>query len=71
MCIHRAIALKVQEVKTKCENIQAVRISEFFSDRKRDLLLINVYNSPKNSSYKRNKPRTGKIQDDTLDILQD
>ena len=71
ICIHRAIALKVQEVKTKCEDIQAVRISEFFSDRKRDLLLINVYNSPKNSSYKRRKLRAGKIQDATLDILQD
>ena len=53
------------------EDIQAVRISEFFSDRKRDLLLINVYNSSKNSSYKRRKLRVGKIQDDTLDILQD
>ena len=50
--IHRTITLKVEDVNTECEDIQALRMKFFFDSPKRDLLIVNIYDSPKQSSHK-------------------
>ena len=59
IAVSRRLATKCVYIKnTGCEDIQAIRISNRVSPalQNKDVILINVYNSPSNSSYKRNNP---------------
>ena len=67
--IHRTITLKVGDVNTECEDIQALRIKSFFDSPKRDLLIVNIYDSPKQSSYKYKRANKNGSQEETLEFL--
>ena len=55
----------VSQIKTTDDDFQAIRLSKGFFGLKRDMILVNVYNSPDNSSYKMNRHRT----ESTIDTL--
>ena len=55
----------VSQIKTTEGDFQAIGLSKGFFGLKRDMILVNVYNSPDNSSYKMNRHRT----ESTIDTL--
>ena len=67
--IHRTITLKVEDVNTECEDIQALQMKSFFDSPKRDLLVVNIYDSPKLSSYKHKRANKNGSQEETLEFL--
>ena len=67
--IHRTITLKVEDVNTECEDIQALRIKSFFDSPKRDLLIVNIYDLPKQSSYKYKRANKNGSQEETSEFL--
>ncbi len=67
--VSRDITRHVKAIDTKCCNdIMAIRISCEILDQNQDIILVNVYDSPENSSYKRKKLQQG-THNNTLDSL--
>ena len=67
--VHRNIAHLVESVDTsKFPDIMAVRIAKEATDQSKDLILVNIYDSPEASSYKAKKRKQGDIRV-TLDDL--
>ena len=63
--VRRDLQMGVSQIKTTDDDFQAIRLSKGFFGLKRDMILVNVYNSPDNSSYKMNRHRT----ESTIDTL--
>ena len=60
--IHQTISKGVKHLNiTNCQDIQAVKLSKEFFKLKQDIIIINVYNSPNNSSYKLNNPQNESV----------
>ena len=69
--IRREISHLVKPISTtKYDDIMAVRLKGKLLEENRDLILVNVYDSPENSSYKSKKIKMGTHRP-TLDILRD
>jgi exonuclease III len=69
--VHRSISDNVKLLKTKYEDIQAVSITPDPSDPNSKFTLINVYDSPENSSFKSKRKLSDRDQLTTLDQLTD
>lgn len=63
--IKRELQEGVSLLRTNDEDFQAVKLSKGFFKLKKDIILVNVYNSPEQSSYK----AKGSRSDTTLDVL--
>ena len=60
--IHQTLSKGVNHLNnTNDWDIQAVKLSKYFLKLKQDIILINVYNSPDNSSYKLNNQQNESI----------
>ena len=69
--VHRSLSDNVKLLKTKYEDIQAVTITPDPSDPNSKFTLINVYDSPENSSFKSKRKLSDRDQLSTLDQLTD
>ena len=70
--IHRSIADNVRKQhQTGSLDIQALTLHGRLFNMKKDILLINVYNSPENSSYKRRNNYSEDVLDTLLDFIND
>ena len=65
--IHRSLEKHATHLKTECNDIQAIKICGILKNPNHELVIINVYDSPPASSYK--KTRKLKQKDDTLNQL--
>ena len=63
--IHRSLEKHITHLETECEDIQAIKISGLLRNHDKDLVIINVYDSPPTSSYKQIRSNV----DSTLDQL--
>lgn len=68
--VHRSISDKVRRVLCDCEDILAIKIPTSITQLNKDLILINVYDSPPNSSYKIKQTAAG-ANTDVIDQLID
>ncbi|KAL5253154.1 hypothetical protein ACHWQZ_G013064 [Mnemiopsis leidyi] len=68
--IHRSLEKYIKQLKTGDEDIAAINLSRKYSGMDKDLLIINVYDSPENSSYKKRINEDG-TKPSTLDNLLD
>ena len=66
--VHRSISQKVKKIKSEYDDILAVLIPTAVTGLNKDVVLINVYDSPSNSSYKIRQIATGS-DIDTIDHL--
>ena len=63
--VRRELQAGVSQMQTVDEDFQAVKLSKSFFRLERDLVVVNVYNSPENSSFKANRKR----DESTLEML--
>ena len=63
--IHRSLEKHITHLETESEDIQAIKICGLLRNPDKDLVIINVYDSPPTSSYK----QTRSYVDSTLDQL--
>ena len=66
--VHRSLEKHYKKIEVECDDIQAIVISKSITSLDKNLLLINVYDSQENSSFKKNRRKLG-YSDNTLDIL--
>ena len=53
--VHQSITKGIKHLNnTNCPDIQAIKLTKTFFKLKKDIIIVNVYNSPQNSSYKHN-----------------
>ena len=64
--VHRSLSKHTKNIKTECPDFQAVTFFPYDSDRK--FTIINVYDSPEQSSYKARR-RSNKSEEDSLSTL--
>ena len=72
--VHRSIAKDVKEITSNCSDIQSVRIKLGSESAVDELVIINLYDSPEHSSYKKRLKSSKSTFDDdasTLDNLLD
>ena len=68
--IHRSLEKYIKQQKTGDEDIAAITLSRKYSGMDKDLLIVNVYDSPENSSYKKRINEDG-TNPSTLENLLD
>ena len=68
--VHRSVSDHVKEIPSDYEDIMAISISSSLTGFTKDIVLINVYDSPPQSSYKA-KQRASGNDIDTIDQLTD
>ena len=66
--VHRSIEKYVRQLKTGDSDIAAISLSREYTDLEKDLLVINIYDSPENSSYKKRR-NEGNMEPSTLENL--
>ena len=69
--IHRSLASNFKELDTKCEYIQTVKGTLKRGSKIETISIINVYDSPEQSSYKAKRRTKGSEQLKVLDLLLD
>ena len=70
LCIgfHRSLEDHIEPIEVECDDIQAFSISQSLTSIDLNLMIVNVYDSQENSSYKKRRKKLG-YYDSTLDIL--
>ena len=68
MGIHKSLGANAKEIKLASEDIQVVTITFNKKEKENTLTVINVYDSPEESSYKKKK-KQGQSFNSTIDEL--
>ena len=61
--VHRSVEKLASEVKIDSEDLIAVRLKNVMKSPMKSLVIVNVYDSPPNSSYKKRKGNDGTLED--------
>ena len=67
--VHRSIEKLVTEIDTESEDFQAIRLRGIIKSPCNDLVLINVYDSPSTSTYKKANPEADNTLEESTSFL--
>ena len=66
--VQRSLEKHITHIETECMDIQAICISKNLTQTEKNITLINIYDSPENSSYKQRMRKLG-LEENTLETL--